>query len=225
MQTPAPESHGVNSGIGYRPGTPLVLWITRGVRVGRMVPIDKDRFTIGSGAGCDAAFPEYRRLGVAKLAGRVRREAEAWVVRPSSGQRLFVNDEPVIEHAALHAGDVVRVGHDGPEFQFIVQHANQRSLRQIAEDYAPHLLDTNDEPGLRLVTDPAAEASSSRMPALPGPTAIAGQSAGFADFAKRRLPIMVLGVAVAGLLGLAAAALLNGAATTPPAPAPQDAGP
>ena len=126
------------AGAAERAASPVLLRMLSGEDVGQFVAIDSDRFTVGSRA--DVSFPAQRAMGLPSKAAKIRREAEGWVLRPASGQRMFVNTTPVTGKVSLRSGDVVRLSLDGPDFQFLIQHHNQRSLAAIAKDYAPRML-------------------------------------------------------------------------------------
>jgi len=128
------------AGIADRADSPVLLRLLSGEDGGQFVAVDSDRFTVGSRA--DVSFPHHRALGLPSKAAKIRREAEGWVIRPTSGQRMFVNTTPISGHASLRSGDVIRLSLDGPDFQFVIQHHHQRSLAAIARDYAPRMLVT-----------------------------------------------------------------------------------
>lgn len=78
----------------------------------------RERVTVGAREKCDISFPDEGI--VADRHCTLKFEANRWVLYPEAGQRVWVNDTPVTEPAALSPGAIVFLGKlMGPGFRVL----------------------------------------------------------------------------------------------------------
>ena len=164
QQQPSPDPEPIGQ-IGSRPSSAVVIRVLGGANVGAMIGIDADRFTVGASGRCEVSLPEYRNRGVVSRAAKFRRAPEGWMLHPHGSQKLYVNQERVTKATLVRTGDILRFSADGPEIQFLVQHQNQKALRELAQQYAPHLVRHEEPADLRVAPATATDASSARIEA------------------------------------------------------------
>ena len=132
-----------------RPRSKVVVVLASGPNAGRTFGIDSDNFSIGTDPDCDVRLNET-------LTGRTRRlhcqmSDDGWRIEPSGADSFFVGTNNTSKSTKLRSGEIVRLSHRGPDFQFYLQ-IGDHPLEQLVESYLP---------SARLSDSPQEEASPS----------------------------------------------------------------
>ncbi|MDC0937152.1 FHA domain-containing serine/threonine-protein kinase [Pirellulales bacterium] len=159
------------------PEAPVVLRHASGIRAGEFVGLTSPRITVGSGLTCDVSFVEDGCPHLEDLSVEIQRETNGWVLKRRSKQRVLVNQDVVQHEAVLRSGDVIRLTPEGPDFQFILQVHNQKTLKSILGEHAPKALAAAIAAGKKVqpthAPTPAGPADSASRGVAPQPVAAA----------------------------------------------------
>lgn len=122
------------------PDTPVVLRHASGDRAGEFMGLSKSQFTIGSGLTCDVSYAEDGIAQLEDLAAEILREADGWTLKRHGDQPVMLNQNFIEQQTQLRSGDLVRLSPDGPDFQFLIQAQNQKTLAGILGTHTPKAL-------------------------------------------------------------------------------------
>jgi hypothetical protein len=89
-------------------------------------------FTLGRHPDCDLVFDSAVYPAVSARHCEIVFDRHAHILRDRSRHGTLINDRPVIQQTALHAGDWIRLGLNGPLLRFLGQAADQRRLMTTA---------------------------------------------------------------------------------------------
>ncbi|HZT80771.1 MAG TPA: FHA domain-containing protein [Gemmataceae bacterium] len=95
---------------------------------GQDYPIRGAAFTLGRHAGCDLVFDSEQYPAVSARHCEIVFDRGAYVLLDRSRNGTLVNERPVVQQIALHPGDWVRLGPQGPLLRFLGQALGQRKL-------------------------------------------------------------------------------------------------
>ena len=122
------------------PDAPVVLRHVAGPRAGEFQGLTASHFTVGSGLTCDVSFAEDGYANLEELAAEIQRGSEGWSITLHTSQPVLKNQDSITKTSRLRSGDIIRLSPAGPDFQFLIQTQNQRTLRDILGTYTPKLL-------------------------------------------------------------------------------------
>ncbi len=112
------------------------LFHLTGSRRGTTEALVEDTVRIGTASDTEIHLPADREPDVAAHHATLHRRGLTYQRRAEPGRRVWVNGEPVAE-LVLAAGDVLRIGDDGPRLRFrVYQHGHPlyHSMAEVLED-------------------------------------------------------------------------------------------
>jgi hypothetical protein len=89
-------------------------------------------FTLGRHPDCDLAFDSDLYPAVSARHCEILQDRLGYLLRDHSRHGTLINDRPVTSPAALHPGDWIRLGPNGPVLRFLGRSAEQRRLMTTA---------------------------------------------------------------------------------------------
>ena len=117
-----------------RPRTNVVVVLASGPNAGQSYGVDSSDFLIGNQPDCDV------RLDADEIDGdrilRCHRGRDGWQVEAIDNATFFVGQRRAGKSTELRSGDVIRMSHNGPDFQFYLQVAGS-PLQPIVAQYLP----------------------------------------------------------------------------------------
>jgi len=90
------------------------------------------KFSLGRDPGCNLVFESDLFPGVAPCHCDIILERRSYSLHDRSRQGTLVNDRRVAQAVALHSGDLIRLGPDGPVLRFLGQAVGLRPFRDEA---------------------------------------------------------------------------------------------
>ncbi len=99
---------------------------------GRDYLLGRAVFTLGRQADCDLSFDSARYPAVSGYHCEIVFDRGSYVLRDRSRHGTLVNDRPVIQQAALHSGDWIRLGPGGPILRFLGRPADRGKFTTTA---------------------------------------------------------------------------------------------
>lgn len=99
---------------------------------GREFLLGGPAFTLGRHPACDLVFDSDLYPGVSGRHCEIVFDRRAYTLRDRSRNGTLVNDRPVVQQLALHPGDWIRLGPDGPVLRFLGQTLEQARLTTTA---------------------------------------------------------------------------------------------
>lgn len=133
----AREGHFVTDDNGEFQNATVLFRLASGTSVGRTLGAFSEKIVIGSGRRCHIRLAEHTGTtgSVPSKAALLERTPEGWVLRIAKGVDAFLNQRNLNGPILVRSGDVLRITHEGPDVQMLLQHPGQRSLATIAREY------------------------------------------------------------------------------------------
>src|SRR5262249_53486315 len=91
-------------------------------------PLAHNRYLLGRDPACDLVFPSSLYPTVSARHCEIVYEQLGYMLRDHSRHGTLVNDQRVVQPIALHSGDRIRLGPEGPIIQFLGQPTEQPAL-------------------------------------------------------------------------------------------------
>jgi hypothetical protein len=91
-------------------------------------PLASSCYLLGRDPACDLVFPSSLFPTVSARHCEILFQETGYVLRDHSRHGTLVNDRRVVQPVALHSGDRIRLGPEGPVIQFLGQSAGQPAL-------------------------------------------------------------------------------------------------